>query len=200
MRSTRDGLICPHRIIEDVGSGFCIGTMLGTIWHFSKGCFTSPRAMRFKGGITLVKKRVPGMGGSFAVWMGLFGFFQCAFLHVTARDSHINQVLAGFCTGAVVNMRGGHRYMMRGAVSGGIFIGLFNIVEIVMAKTMAKRDVKAKQMMYKADALRALTDLKQFRPDLITCSDRDLQLLITEIRNELNSYSDDPTIAALGFN
>ncbi len=37
MRSTRDGLLCPHRIIDDLGSGFALGTALGSIIYFIKG-------------------------------------------------------------------------------------------------------------------------------------------------------------------
>ena len=37
MRSTRDGAICPHRILEDLGSGFILGTTLGVIGNFIRG-------------------------------------------------------------------------------------------------------------------------------------------------------------------
>ena len=90
MRGTRDGTLCPHRIIDDIGSGFSLGLVLGSIWNFAKGTFSSPAKERLWGGILLAQKRAPITGGNFAAWMGLFGFWQCALLYITHHDSHLN--------------------------------------------------------------------------------------------------------------
>lgn len=90
MRSTREGLICPHRIVDDVGSGFGLGLVLGSIWNFLKGTYSSPARERLWGGILLAKRRAPITGGNFAAWMGLFGFWQCALLYGTGHDTHLN--------------------------------------------------------------------------------------------------------------
>ena len=82
----------------------------------------------------LAKRRAPISGGNFAAWMGLFGFWQCAFLYVTGHDSHLNQIGAGAITGAMVNMRGGYRFAFRGFTTGAVFIGVFNVIEILMTK------------------------------------------------------------------
>jgi hypothetical protein len=37
MRGTRDGLICPWRVIDDCGSGFQMGTIGGSIFYFLRG-------------------------------------------------------------------------------------------------------------------------------------------------------------------
>ncbi len=74
--------------------------------------------------------------------MGLFGFWQCVFLYQTNKDTHMNQILAGGLTGAMVNMRGGWRYSMRGFCTGLVFIGVFNVIEIVMSK----KDFKAQNL------------------------------------------------------
>ena len=90
MRSTREGLLCPHRIIDDVGSGFGLGLLLGSIWNFGKGTLLSPAKERLWGGVMLLKRRAPIIGGNFAAWMGLFGFWQCALLYATGKDTHLN--------------------------------------------------------------------------------------------------------------
>ncbi|OSX73684.1 hypothetical protein BU14_0331s0002 [Porphyra umbilicalis] len=69
---------CPHRIIDDVGGAFAMGAIGGTIWHSIKGARSSPSGARFRGAIDAVKLRVPVLGGSFAVWGGLFSTFDCA--------------------------------------------------------------------------------------------------------------------------
>lgn len=39
---TREGLLCPNRVIDDVGSGYGLGLMLGSMWNFMKGLYISP--------------------------------------------------------------------------------------------------------------------------------------------------------------
>lgn len=93
-----------------MGSGFGLGMLLGSIFNFVKGAYTSPVRERLWGGLILAKRRAPITGGNFAAWMGLFGFWQCALLYATGHDSHLNQVLAGAITGGMVNLRGGIKY------------------------------------------------------------------------------------------
>ena len=90
MWSTREGLLCPHRIVDDIGSGFGLGLMLGSMWNFMKGVYSSPSKERVWGGIMLAKRRAPITGGNFAAWMGLFGFWQCSLLYVSGQDTHTN--------------------------------------------------------------------------------------------------------------
>ena len=183
-RSTRDGMVCPYRIVDDVGSGFCLGSLLGCFGFFIKGCVSSPRLKRFQGGINLVKKRAPALGGNFAAWMGLFGAFQCLLLSITHRDTHINQIIAGAMTGGIVSCRGGWRYMMRGAISGGIFIGLFNVIEIVFTKYTLKSQYKTKQIQFTKMALDQVQELRHVRPDLITVTDSELDKMISKVNRE----------------
>ena len=75
MRSTREGSVCPHWIIDDVGSGFGLGCILGSIWNLIKGAINSPNKERIWGGVLLAKRWAPIAGGNFAAWMGLFGFW-----------------------------------------------------------------------------------------------------------------------------
>jgi import inner membrane translocase subunit TIM17 len=42
----------------------------------------SPKNERFYGGISLLKKRAPVLGGSFAMWAGLFGMTECFLVHI----------------------------------------------------------------------------------------------------------------------
>ena len=90
MRSTWEGLICPNRVIDDIGSGYSLGLILGSIWNFTKGAFTSHPKEWFLGGISLLKRKAPIQGGNFAGWMGLFGFWQCSLLYITGTDNHLN--------------------------------------------------------------------------------------------------------------
>lgn len=46
--------------------------------------------------------------------------------------------MAGALTGGMVNMRGGMHYMLRGFVTGAVFIGVFNVIEILINKSSHK--------------------------------------------------------------
>ena len=116
------------------------------------------------GGINLIKKRAPLLGGNFATWMGLFGAFQCVLVYITMQDTHFNQVIAGALTGGLINIRGGYRFMMRGALSGGIFIGIFNLFEIFLVKSQLRFELKARQAQVKASYVDQIKEIKRFRP------------------------------------
>lgn len=60
---------------------------------------------------------------------------------MTGNDSHINQVIAGGLTGGIINLRGGWKYAQRGFFSGAVFIGVFNLIEILMTKKMFKQEI-----------------------------------------------------------
>jgi len=55
---------------------------MGTIWYFGKGAFYSVKSERFIGGLVLARKRAPILGGSFAMWAGLFSTFSCMMIHI----------------------------------------------------------------------------------------------------------------------
>lgn len=66
---------CPNRIFDDIGGGFGMGCLGGTIWYFLKGTlsidslynsigfFNSPKKERFFGGVQHLKRRGPVLGG-----------------------------------------------------------------------------------------------------------------------------------------
>lgn len=139
------------------------------------------------GGIRLLKKRAPMLGGNFCAWMGLFGSFQCVMLFLTNKDTHINQVVAGGLTGATINIRGGYRYALRGGIQGAVFIGVFNIMEIFMTKNQAKSAIEQKKMRDNFEMLNQLSYISERRPELVTMSqfeiNQEKENLVQKIRD-----------------
>jgi hypothetical protein len=41
----------------------------------------------------------------------------------------------------MVNLRGGWKYAQRGFFSGAVFIGVFNLIEVLMSKNMFKQEI-----------------------------------------------------------
>ncbi|CAM0906658.1 unnamed protein product [Alopecurus aequalis] len=54
-----------------------MGAVGGSIFHFIKGTYNSPNGARIAGGMQAVRMNAPRIGGSFAVWGGLFSAFSC---------------------------------------------------------------------------------------------------------------------------
>eukprot|EP00166_Cyanidium_caldarium_P003752 ctg_366.g209 len=92
---------CPDRILDDVGGAFSMGAIGGTLWHFVKGARNSPRGQRFLGGVDAVKLKAPVLGGSFAVWGGLFSTFDCALSGVRGVEDPYNAIASGAITGGL---------------------------------------------------------------------------------------------------
>ena len=167
MRSTRDGLLCPHRVIDDIGSGFSLGTIMGSFWYFLKGAWHAPKQKKFSGGIDLLKRRAFLIGGGFATWMGLFGLFQCILVDITENDTHLNQVIAGAFAGGIINVRGGYKHIMRGMINGGVLIGVFNIFEIVMMKYQIKNEYRQRHLMVQKQNLDQISHYIAVRPGML---------------------------------
>ena len=98
-------LPCPVRIIDDFGGAFAMGCVGGCILHFIRGCYYSPKKERLFGGLMLMKKRAPVLGGSFAIWGGIFSSSECALIHFRQKEDFINPTVAGFITGGVLAIR-----------------------------------------------------------------------------------------------
>lgn len=73
---------CPDRILDDIGGAFSMGAIGGSAWHFIKGMKNSPKGERFLGGTQAVRLNAPRIGGSFAVWGGLFSTFDCSMIYL----------------------------------------------------------------------------------------------------------------------
>jgi mitochondrial import inner membrane translocase subunit TIM17 len=125
---------CPHRIIDDVGGAFGMGAIGGSIWHSVKGARNSPRGARFRGAVDAVKLRAPVLGGSFAVWGGLFSSFDCLLQGIRQKEDPFNSIASGAITGGVLAMRSGPRAAGKSAVVGGILLALIEGMGILLTR------------------------------------------------------------------
>ncbi|EFC44052.1 predicted protein, partial [Naegleria gruberi] len=125
---------CPHRIYDDLGTGYALGGVMGSIWHFGKGARNAPRGERFAGAIQTLKAKGPVLGGNFAMWSGLFSSFECCFLYYRGKEDFINSVASGALTGGALALRGGWKAVMRSSLFGGIFLGMIEGVNILVSK------------------------------------------------------------------
>jgi len=105
-----------------------MGCTGGTLWYLARGIYNSPRKQRLRGGINFMKHRAPMLGGSFALWAGTFGTVECTLIALRRRDDPLNSIVSGFLTGGIMAMRSGFTATMRGALGGGLILGMIELV------------------------------------------------------------------------
>ena len=134
---------CPGRIFEDLGVGFAIGTLGGTVFYFLKGklsatnkvgAWNSPRNKRFMGELVHIRNRAPLIGGSFAMWGGCFASLDCLLLHYRQRDDPMNAVMSGFLTGGILAFRSGPQAALKNAFIGGFMLCLIEGVTVMITQ------------------------------------------------------------------
>jgi import inner membrane translocase subunit TIM17 len=90
----------------------------------------SPYGERRIGSLTAIKARAPVLGGNFGVWGGLFNTYDCAVKGIRKKEDPWNAIIAGFCTGGSLAVRGGLRSMRNGAISCAILLAVIEGVGI----------------------------------------------------------------------
>uniref|UniRef100_A0A673TA50 Translocase of inner mitochondrial membrane 17A n=1 Tax=Suricata suricatta TaxID=37032 RepID=A0A673TA50_SURSU len=120
------GRPCPWRIVDDCGGAFTTGTLGGGIFQATKGFRNSPVGVnhRLRGGLTAIKTRAPQLGGSFAVWGGLFSMIDCSMVQVRGKEDPWNSITSGALRGAIRAARNGPVAMVGSAVMGGVLLAL----------------------------------------------------------------------------
>lgn len=128
---------CPDRILDDIGGAFGMGAVGGSAFHFLKGIYNSPKGERFIGGTQAVRMNAPRVGGSFAVWGGLFSTFDCTMVYVRQKEDPWNSIIAGAATGGFLQMRQGLGPATRSAVFGGVLLALIEGAGIMLNKFLS---------------------------------------------------------------
>ncbi|CDQ80918.1 mitochondrial import inner membrane translocase subunit Tim17-A-like [Oncorhynchus nerka] len=127
---------CPWRIVDDCGGAFTMGAIGGGIFQAVKGFRNSPSGMshRLKGSMTAIKTRAPQLGGSFAVWGGLFSMIDCGLVKVREKEDPWNSITSGAMTGAILAARNGPVAMVGSAAMGGILLALIEGAGILLTR------------------------------------------------------------------
>ncbi|KFK44149.1 hypothetical protein AALP_AA1G221600 [Arabis alpina] len=128
---------CPDRILDDIGGAFGMGAGGGSAFHFIKGFKNSPAGYRLSGGTQAIRMNAPRVGGSFAVWGGLYSTFDCALVYARQKEDPWNSILSGAATGGLLAMRQGFRASAKSALFGGVFLALIEGAQILTNKVSA---------------------------------------------------------------
>ncbi|CAG0926253.1 unnamed protein product, partial [Notodromas monacha] len=62
---------------------------------------------RLLGSLLAVKERAPIIGGSFAIWGGMFTTLDCSLAHLRGKEDPWNSIMSGAATGGILAARNG---------------------------------------------------------------------------------------------
>uniref|UniRef100_H0X0W5 Translocase of inner mitochondrial membrane 17B n=1 Tax=Otolemur garnettii TaxID=30611 RepID=H0X0W5_OTOGA len=94
---------------------------------------------RLRGSLNAVRIRAPQIGGSFAVWGGLFSTIDCGLVRLRGKEDPWNSITSGALTGAVLAARSGPLAMVGSAMMGGILLALIEGVGILLTRYTAQQ-------------------------------------------------------------
>ena len=83
---------CPWRIVDDCGGAFTMGVISGGVFQAIKGFRNAPVGMRhrLRGSVNAVRIRAPQIGGSLAVWGGLFSTIDRGLVRLRGKEDPWN--------------------------------------------------------------------------------------------------------------
>ncbi|CAJ1939605.1 unnamed protein product [Sphenostylis stenocarpa] len=128
---------CPDRILDDIGGAFGMGAVGGSAFHFLKGLYNAPKGERVVAASQAVRLNAPRVGGSFAVWGGLFSTFDCTMVYLRQKEDPWNSIFAGAATGGFLSMRQGLPASARSAAFGGVLLALIEGAGIMLNKFLS---------------------------------------------------------------
>jgi len=120
-----------------VGGAFGMGAVGGGLWHLFKGAKNSPSNARLRGGVEAIRREAPKIGGSFAVWGGLFSTFDCTLVALRKKEDPWNSIAAGALTGGFLQLRTGARSAAKSAAFGGVLLAMIEGVGILLTRMTA---------------------------------------------------------------
>ncbi|XP_026188551.1 mitochondrial import inner membrane translocase subunit Tim17-B isoform X1 [Mastacembelus armatus] len=159
---------CPWRIVDDCGGAFTMGAIGGGVFQTIKGFRNAPAVSknitvcsltrirfskaevnrvlmfqgvghRLRGSANAVRVRAPQIGGSFAVWGGLFSTIDCGLVRLRGKEDPWNSITSGALTGAILAARSGPLTMMGSAMMGGILLALIEGFGILLTRYTAQQ-------------------------------------------------------------
>lgn len=103
------------------------------------------------GGLLHVRNRAPFLGGSFAMWGGVFSSIDCLMIYYRQKDDPWNAVISGFITGGVLAIRGGASVAFKNALIGGFILMLIEGVTVIVTSVAMRQQYKMMEQMQKEE-------------------------------------------------
>ena len=119
-----------------------MGVIGGGVFQAIKGFRNAPvggMRHRLRGSVNAVRIRAPQIGGSFAVWGGLFSTIDCSLVRLRGKEDSWNSITREALTGAMLAARSGPLAMVGSAMMGDILLALIEGVGILLTRYTAQQ-------------------------------------------------------------
>ncbi|XP_034021987.1 mitochondrial import inner membrane translocase subunit Tim17-A [Thalassophryne amazonica] len=156
---------CPWRIVDDCGGAFTMGAIGGGIFQAVKGFRNAPSgvSLRMRGSLNAIRTRAPLLGGSFAVWGGLFSMIDCGLVKVRGKEDPWNSIASGAMTGAILSARSGPVTMVGSAAMGGILLALIEGAGILLNRFASSQFQPGPQLSEEPMSASSFGDYRQYQ-------------------------------------
>ncbi|CAG0914776.1 unnamed protein product [Notodromas monacha] len=153
---------CPWRIVDDCGGAFAMGSIGGSLFQVFRGFRNAPSKSpliyqgmnrRLLGSLLAVKERAPIIGGSFAIWGGMFTTLDCSLAHMRGKEDPWNSIMSGAATGGILAARNGPAAMAGSAIIGGVLLALIEGIGIMFTRMSAEQFKPMNPQMEEAQQL-----------------------------------------------
>lgn len=114
-----------------------MGAVGGGAVNLVKGFYNSPKGYALAGGLEAIRREAPKIGGSFAVWGGLFSAFDCTLVAIRRKEDPWNPIMSGALTGGVLQLRYGFASAGRSAAFGGFLLAVIEGISIMLTRVTA---------------------------------------------------------------
>jgi len=125
-----------------------MGAVGGGVWYLVKGLKNSPPGARVKGALEAVRRESPRLGGSFAVWGGLFSTFDCILVGIRKKEDPWNSIAAGALTGGVLAVRRGPNEVLVSGAFGGMILAMIEGLGILITRLSAPTPLTIGDQVY----------------------------------------------------
>lgn len=114
-----------------------MGAVGGGAVNLVKGFYNSPKGYALAGGLEAIRREAPKIGGSFAIWGGLFSAFDCTLVAIRRKEDPWNPIMSGALTGGVLQLRYGLASAGRSAAFGGFLLAVIEGISIMLTRVTA---------------------------------------------------------------
>lgn len=94
-----------------------------------------------------MRNRAGLLGGSFAMWGGIFSCTDCMLIAARKKDDPMNAIVAGAITGGILAIRGGLSVAFKQALAGGFILAMIEGVSIAFSAIQMRQQMAAMKEM-----------------------------------------------------
>eukprot|EP00002_Diphylleia_rotans_P015653 TRINITY_DN3029_c0_g2_i1.p1 TRINITY_DN3029_c0_g2~~TRINITY_DN3029_c0_g2_i1.p1 ORF type:complete len:166 (+),score=38.69 TRINITY_DN3029_c0_g2_i1:75-572(+) len=137
---------CPYRILDDLGGGFTIGLVGGSLFHGLKDFYNNTSGNRMWAAKEAIRSKALVTAGNFGSWAFMYSTIDCALVSVRQKEDPWNSITAAGLSGAILSARDGPRSAVKSGLIGAFMLGMIEGLSLFLTNTAARAMREQEQM------------------------------------------------------